>query len=184
MRTLFSLIVAETQVTAKPVLPIAYDMNLLHISLTVGDSDHVHFNLSIAFDTLAVLNVGNTKYYLAIAKKFSQVVKNLIWAGKNYNPLKLSGVVGKEEFNPTTLLPAITEYHMVYKTVEGSATTLKVALGNNVAINTIIGMSTIKAAKMTLDMADEVVDSKILKFLPLEVTFRPVQCTLPDFFWN
>lgn len=181
---IMSLLVANNNLNQKQLLPINYDLNLPHLPLEVGDSNVFTFNLNVAFDTLAVLNVGNADYHLSIAKRYPLAVKSLIWAKEEYSPLTLSGVVGKDnnKYKPTTELPAIIEYKLVSKTKSGSSASFKVALGKHVAVNTIIGFATIKVAKFTLDMDNEVVTSSVLDMKPVPVEFRPVQCTpSPDF---
>lgn len=181
---IMSLLVANNNLKQKELLPINYDLNLPHLPLEVGDPNVFTFNLKVAFDSLAVLNVGNADYHLSIAKRYPLAVKSLIWAKEEYTPLTLSGVVGKDnnKYKPTTELPAIIEYKLVSKTKSGSSASFKVALGKHVAVNTIIGFATIKAAKFTLDMDNEVVTSSVLDMKPVQVEFRPVQCTpSPDF---
>jgi hypothetical protein len=54
---------------------------------------------------------------------------------------------GATTVKPTTTLPAIIEYFLPYRSKEGyDRTTLKIALGEMVSVNTIIRMSFIKTA--------------------------------------
>jgi hypothetical protein len=123
----------------------------------------------------AVTNVGWSTYHLAIAKKHPQLIKSLVWAKDKYTPLTLSGVVSPDDQKSNqattpTVLPAIIEYHMPYMSAQGSATSFKVAIGPNVAVNTIIGMSMIRAGKCSLDIQDDMIDLGILDTTPFPVT--------------
>lgn len=182
---LMTLLVANNNLkNAKPVLPINYNINLPHLALEVGDPEIFTFNMMVAFDSLAVLNVGNADYHMAIANRYPLAVKSLIWAKEEFSPLTLSGVVGNSsaEYKPTTELPAVIEYRLACKTKSGSSASFKVALGKHVAVNTILGFATIQAAKFSLDMDNEVVTSSVLDIKPLKVSFRPVRCDPePDF---
>jgi hypothetical protein len=123
---------------------------------------------------------------LAIAKKFPEIVKSLTWAKDRFTPLTLSGVVSPEDAQPDnekrhqTILPAIIEYHMPYLSKSGSATSFKVAIGPNVAVNTIIGASMIKAGKFSLDIEDGIIDSGVLDTSPFTVVYKPTVRAMPN----
>ena len=105
-------------------------------------------------------------------------MKSLIYAGDDYSPLILRGVVSDSDksINNTTALTAVIEYYTPYTTIDGNNTTLKVALSNHVSANLILGMSTIKSASLTLDMNDDVVASSILdNFPPTKVIYKNTQ---------
>jgi hypothetical protein len=122
---------------------------------------------------------------LAIAERVPHVVKSLTWAKDKYSPITLSGVVsdkeGKTQHQPTASLPAIIEYYMPYKSKEGYQTTLKIALGEMVSVNTIMGMSMIKPAKLSLDLNDNVIDPGVLDTEPFPVTYKQTIKSIPDF---
>ena len=145
------------------------DTNLPHFLLPIGQpNSDTNFNLSVAYDTCAVLCVGRAGYHLAIAKKHPHLVKSLVWAKEQYTPLTLSGVVSNDEgATPqseklVTSLPAIIEYYMPYPSKQGHPTSFKVAIGDNVAVNTFIGMSMIRPAKFSLDLEDNLIENGIL----------------------
>jgi hypothetical protein len=172
--------------TTKPLLPISIDTHLPHFEVAVGQKgSNSRFKISLAYDTCAVTNVGWSTYHLAIAKKFPQLIKSLVWAKDQYTPLTLSGVVSSDDPNTKnvttqTVLPAIIEYHMPYMSTQGSATSFKVAIGPNVAVNTIIGMSMIRAGKFSLDVEDDMIDSGVLDTTPFPVTYKPTIRSLPN----
>ena len=139
----------------------------------------------MVYDTGAQLNCGYAGYHLAIAKAFPSIVKSLIWAEDKYAPLVLSGVVNNDEDKKaksiiSTTLPAVIEYHTAYQTSQGIPITLKVAIGNDVSVNTIMGLSTIKSAGVTLDTDAKVFQVSILNNMNFEAVFKPTTCRIPD----
>jgi hypothetical protein len=70
---------------------------------------------------------------------------------------------------------------MPHPSKQGHPTSFKVAIGNNVAVNTLIGMSMIGPAKFSLDLEDNVIDSGILDAEPFPVTYKQTNCSLPNF---
>eukprot|EP00957_Ditylum_brightwellii_P002364 181208-Ditylum_brightwellii.AAC.1 len=51
---------------------------------------------------------------------------------------------------------------MSYKTSDGNPTLLKIAIGNNVAVNVILGYPFIESTKMMIDVTDNIAESKEL----------------------
>ena len=169
----------------KPPLPITFDTNIPHIQFCVGPTTDKSFGISMAYDTAAQLNVGYAGYHLSIAKAFPAVVKSLIWAKDQYSPLVLSGIVSTEKeqvskATESTTLPAVIEYHTPYVTKEGAPVTMKIALGNNVSVNTIMGLSTIRNAAISLDFEAKVFQVGILDSKPFEIVFKPTSRGIPD----
>ena len=177
----------STSMNSKPLLPITIEMNIPHDSLPIGLSDLVvKLYLPVTFDTVAVVCVGSYNYHLAVTKIYPKVVKSLVWAKDQYIALTLSGVVAEEAKSTNkkkiaTMLKAVIEYHMPLKTKQGHVTLLKVALGDGVGVNTIMGMSMICPAKLNLDVVDDVVTSRILDCAPFPVTYKSVQKSMPNF---
>ena len=174
--------------TDKPLLPINIDPQLPHIKIGVGSlSDTVSLALSVVYDTAAVVNVGNSDFHLAFAKQFPHTVKSLTWAEDKFTKLTLSGVVSDDgnsskQVSLSTDLPVVIEYHMPYKSKAGSAeTSIKFALGKQVGVNSILSNSTIRAAKMSMDVVDEVVDSGVLDTVPFPIFYRRTMKGLPNF---
>jgi hypothetical protein len=113
------------------------------------------------------------------------LVKRFTYTADKYSPLTLSGIVHddkeKSKNQPSAILPIVIEYWMPFLTKEGHKTTLKIALGCNVSVNTIIGMPMIRPAKLSLDLVDNVVESGILDTEPFSVIYRPTIQSAPDF---
>jgi hypothetical protein len=182
----FSVIVLEaTTDRALPRIPISVESNLPHISLPIGHDPQTKFSLSVAYDTCAACNVGFAGHHLPIAERYPELVKSVTYTADKYSPLTLSGIVhgekGKSTKQPSAILPIVIEYWMPFLTKEGHKTTLKIALGNEVSVNTIIGMPMIRPAKLSLDLVDNVVESGILDTEPFPVIYRPTIQSTPDF---
>ena len=139
----------------------------------------------MAYDTCAACNVGFAGHHLPIAERYPELVKSVTYTADKYSPLTLSGIVhgekGKSTKQPSAILPIVIEYWMPFLTKEGHKTTLKIALGNEVSVNTIIGMPMIRPAKLSFDLVDNVVDSGILDTEPFPVIYRPTIQSAPDF---
>eukprot|EP00978_Attheya_sp_CCMP212_P032070 scaffold123558_cov36-Attheya_sp.AAC.1 len=70
---------------------------------------------------------------------------------------------------------------MPYQSKAGNATSIKFALGKHVGVNSIVGNSTIRSAKMSMDVVDKVIDSGVLDTEPFEITYRRTNKRLPNF---
>ena len=177
-----SFVCLPTKMDSKPLLPISIDSNLPHIKLGIGKQDEPDITLLVAYDTCAVLNVGYLKYHMEVIKKYPHVVRTIEWAKDKYTPLNLTGVI-KDDSQKSVQgqLVGVIEYTMPYLTEDGGETSFKVAVGNSVAVNTIIGMSMIKPAKLSLDLEDSVVNPGILKTTPFKVQFKGTMRSLPQF---
>jgi uncharacterized Zn finger protein (UPF0148 family) len=185
--TFSTFLCLPADLASKPLLPISVDTNLPHFSLPVGQPNSTtNFNLSVAYDTCAVLCVGWAGYHLTIAKQYPHLIKSLVWAKDQYTPLTLSGVVSNDEGDApqseklVTTLPAIIEYYMPHASKQGHPTSFKVAIGDNVAVNTLIGMSMIRPAKFSLDLEDNLIDNGILDTEPFPVTYKQTNRSLPN----
>jgi hypothetical protein len=177
---------AATSGGTKELLPITIDPMLPHFMVGVGPIGQTPaLSLLVTYDTAAVANIGWSDFHLAFAKKFPSTVKSITWAKDKYTPLTLSGVVTDDDKSKQealcTSLPVVIEYHMPYQSKAGNATSIKFALGKHVGVNSIIGNSTIRSAKMSMDVVDEVIDSGVLDTEPFEITYRRTNKRLPNF---
>jgi hypothetical protein len=120
---------------------------------------------------------------MAIAKAYPQLVKSITLAADRYAPILLSGVVSDEEEqqNFSTALPCVVEFHMPYMTNAGSPTSLKIACGKQVGVNAlVIGMSFMTAAKLVVDLDDNVIESKLLSCDPFPIIYKRPQRSMPN----
>jgi hypothetical protein len=90
-------------------------------------------------DTAAALNTGNLHYFAAIAKAFPHTVA-AIFSAADHNLIILSGIVQQGGASITTSLTVTFQFHMSYFTCKGTPTTLLIACGPNVMVNSILGL--------------------------------------------
>lgn len=169
-----------------PSLPISRTADMPHFSMPLGRrSDGApRFFLTAVFDSAAGLTCGRLAFHLAIAEKFPELVKSLVHSADKFSPIQLSGVVAADsatkDSGSKTDLTVIIEYHLPMLTKEGHEVSLKIALGENVSVNTIIGIPMIRPAKLSLDLNDDVVMNGILDTEPFPVTFHPTSSANPN----
>ena len=77
-------------------------------------------------------------------------------------------------------LEAVIEFHMPYKTNTHVSSSTKFAIGNEVAVNAIIGMSFIKAAQLKIDLVDDVVESNLLIMDPIKIVYKRPTKHMPN----
>ena len=168
----------------KPRLEIPVSRALSHFCFHIDRHDaSFHPQLQPVYDTCAALNCGFLSYHIAIAKTYPELVKSITWAGDDFTPIILKGVVSNDDKSAdiTTSLAAVIEYFTPYVTSDGSNTTLRVALGHDISTNLIIGMATIKAAQLQFDPADDVISSDLLdNFTPTPVIYKNTGKSLPN----
>jgi hypothetical protein len=129
-------------------------------------------------DTATRLNTGNLHYFAAIAKACPHTVA-AIYSTADHNPIILSGIVQQDGASVTTDLTVRFQFHKPYFMREGTPTTLLVACGPNVMVNTILGRPFIQATKMVLNAADQVAELRALDTPPFPLDFRHAMCTVP-----
>jgi hypothetical protein len=181
----FVVVLEAHSIREKPRIPILVESNLPHISLPIGHDPQTKFSLSVAYDTCAACNVGYAGHHLPIAERYPELVKSLTYTADKYSPLTLSGIVHgdkeKSKNQSSAIPPIVIKYWMPFLTKEGHKATLKIALGCNVSVHTIIGMPMIRPAKLSLDLVDNVDESGILDTEPFPVIYRPTIQSAPDF---
>jgi hypothetical protein len=89
----------------------------------------------------------------------------------DYAPIVLSGVIQSNQESVTTKLEVRFLFHLPYRTWEGDTSSLMVATGPNVSVNTILGLPFMKATGMILDLVDKVADCRYLDCPPFPVDF-------------
>jgi hypothetical protein len=179
----FALVFAgNTDNSSRPLLPIPLTTNLPHIKLGLGLPDSSFKPTTMAIiDTAAALTTGNSSYHLMIAEKFPMLIKSIVWEKDQYSPITLSGIVNESDTNKKiqTDLPAVIEYHMPYYTADGGPTSLKVAIGKQVSVNLILGLTFLQATNTQIDLNDNVADCKLLSSKPFEIYMQAPACGLP-----
>jgi hypothetical protein len=165
---------------ARRILPVPIQPSFPHITLQLGQVLGCSKCVSIrcVVDTAAALNTGNLHYYSAIAKAFPHTVAG-IFSVVDHNPIVLSGIVQQGGASVTTNLTVAFQFHMPYLMREGHPTTLLVACGPNVMVNTILGLPFIQGTRMVLDASDQVAELRALDTPPFALDFRRTTCTVP-----
>ena len=134
--------------------------------------------LRVVIDTAASLNTGNFHYYAKIAKAFPHIVA-AIHAPTDYSPIVLSGIVQQDGQSVTCELNVAFAFHLPYLTTEGQNTTLLVATGPHVTVNTIVGLPFIQSTRMIIDAADHVAELKALDTSPFPIEYRRATVHVP-----
>ena len=119
---------------------------------------------------------------MAIAKAYPALVKSITLASDRYSPIILAGVVSNDDKSTRVIthLPAVVEFHLPYKTTSGQATSLKIAIGDDVSVNCLLGLSFIQTAHLILDSHNNVVESRILDVEPFPITYKTPQRCPPN----
>ena len=165
---------------ARRILPVPIQPSFPHITLQLGQVLGCSKCLSICcvVDTAATLNTGNLHYYAVITKAFPHTVA-AIFSTADHNPIILSGIVQQGGASVTTDLTVAFQFRMPYLTREGHPTTLLVACGPNVMVNTILGVPFIQGTRMVLDASDQVAKLHALDTPPFALNFCRAMCTGP-----
>jgi hypothetical protein len=69
---------------------------------------------------------------------------------------------------------------MPFMTNAGSPTSLKVACDKQVGVNALIGMSFMTAAKLVVDLDDNIIESKLLSCDPFPIIYKRPQRSMPN----
>ena len=142
-------------------MPIASDNNLPHTSLLLG-SDRKGPSLSVLYDTGATLTSGYLPHHQHIRRTCPSLVHSYEeFDGSNpFDPIKLEGAISTAaEYNPQThgVLSAVIRYFTPYQDREGKQLLLPLALGNHMAVNTILGNTVIRKFQMCLEFNPDLV---------------------------
>ncbi len=166
---------------ARRILPVPIQPSFPHITLQLGQVLGCSKCLSICcvVDTAAALNTGNLHYYAAIARAYPHTVATILFSTTDHNPIVLSGIVQQGGASVTTDITVAFQFHMPYLTREGHPTTLLVACGPNVTVNTILVLPFIQGTRMVLDTSDRVAELRALDTPPFALDFRRAMCTVP-----
>jgi hypothetical protein len=124
------------------------------------------------------LTTVNFHFFASVAKRYPHCVSK-IYTLEDYAPIVLSGIVSSDAASVTTELEVGFLFHLPYRTREGDTTSLIVATGPNVLVNTIIGLPFMKATGMIMDLVDKVVECKYLDCPPFPVDFRRTSNHVP-----
>jgi hypothetical protein len=165
----------------KQPMPISIQSNLPHINLQLGiDLDCPDCpTIRCAVDTCAALCTGSFHFFASLAKRFPHCVAK-IFAPKDYAPIILSGIVqSSDNATVTTELEVGWQFHLPYKMKTGETTSLVIATGPNVSVNTILGLPFQQGTGAIIDLNDNVVQCTKLDCPPFNIDFRRTSSKVP-----
>jgi hypothetical protein len=167
-----NVIVLSSASGSHNILPAPIVSNLLHIHLQLGTNlgcPNCPVMCCIV-DTAAALSTGNFHFIAAVAKQYPQCIAKL-YVPKDYNPIVLSGIVQRGGESVTTKLTVGFQFHLPYVTKDGNLTSILIATGPHVTVNTIVGLLLIQATCPIIDLADNVVDLHALDATPFPLKY-------------
>ncbi len=129
-------------------------------------------------DTAAALTTGNFHFVAALAKRYPHCVAKL-YAPEDYKPIVLSGIVQRGEESITMDLTVGFQFHLPYLTCNGQATSILIATGPHVTVNTIVGLPFIQATCMIIDLSDNVADMRPLDAYPFPLEYHCAAVHVP-----
>ena len=140
----------QNQVSTSPALrpmPIRVDNGLPHLRLNLGLSSDA--TLSVLFDSGAALSSGYLPYHLWIMRENPDIVASFerFDDSNPFEPIKLGGAIRHpDDYNESMhgQLTAIIRYKTPYVDTAGNPIRISFGLGNDMTVNTILGMPIIK----------------------------------------
>ena len=148
----------------KPMMPIAIYSNLPHIVMQMGTTLDCPNSPSIccAVDLCTALSTGNFHNFASLAKHFPHCLAK-VFTPQDYASIVLSGVVQSHQHEAvTTKLEVGFQFHLPYKTTTGEETSLLIATGPHVSVNTILGLPFMQGTGMILDLVENLAECKYL----------------------
>ncbi len=144
---------------ARKILPVPIQAAFPHITLQL-ECDLVSSqcpSIHCIVNTAAALTTGNFHFFAKITKAYPHTVA-AIYSNSDYLPIVLTGIVQQEGMSVSTDLTIAFKFTMPNLMCEGQETSLLIATGPNVTVNTILGLPFIQQTKMTIDAADQVAE--------------------------
>ncbi len=163
------------------MMPIAIHSNLPHIVMQFGMTLDCPNSPSIrcAVDSCAALSTGNFHYFASLAKRFPHCLAK-VFAPQDYTPIVLSGVIQSHQHKAvTTELEVGFQFHLPYKTTAGEDTSLLIATGPHVSVNTILGLPFMQGTGMILNLVDNLAECKYLDCPAFPIDFRHTSNHVP-----
>ena len=165
---------------ARRILPVPVQAAFPHITIQLGRDLGCPKCPSICcvIDTAAALSTGNFHFFAQIAKAFPHAV-SATYSNNDYSPIILSGIIQQDGASVSTDLTVAFQFTLPYLTHEGHATSLLIATGPDVTVNTIFGLPFIQQTRMVIDASDQVADMRTLDMPPFSIDFHCTMCTVP-----
>jgi hypothetical protein len=164
----------------KKMMPITIQSMLPHIILQFGpDMDTADCPLiCCTVDTCGALTTDNFHFFSAVAKHYPHCIAKIL-APADYKPIVLSGTVQNKDKAVTTKLEVGFQFHLPYWTSGGDASSLLIATGPHVLVNTIIGLPFIKATGMILGFVVDIAECNHLDCPPFAIDYRRTSNHVP-----
>ncbi len=155
------------------ILPAPIVSNFPHIRLQLGatldcpDCPILH----CVVDTAAALTMVNFHFVAALAKKYPHCVAKL-HAPEDYNPIVLSGIVQRGGESDTMDPTVGFQFHLPYLMCSGQATSILIATGPHITVNTIVGLPFIQATCTIINLSNNVADMGAIDASPFPLEYR------------
>ena len=163
-------------------MPINIDNGLPAIAMRFGISDEKEMSFNVHLDSCAGLNIGNLNVHKWVITTYPYIVKNYIQFDDKdkFEPLGLNCAVNdvKDVENNVGKLTAIVTYYTRYTSVNKLPILLSFGLGNEVAVNAIIGKPTLKEWKGCVNFNNDTFTSEEL-MLQFEMEYKVADAGLP-----
>jgi hypothetical protein len=135
--------------------PIMTNFPHIHLQLGMGLDCPKCPVLCCVLDTAATLTTGNFHFVAAVTKRYPHCVAK-IFVPEDYNPIVLSAIVQRRGKSVTTKLTVGFQFHLPYLMKDGSLTSIVIATGSHVTVDTIVGLPFIQATQAIIDLSDNV----------------------------
>ena len=141
-----------------PKMPISIHNGLPCIDLTLGPRDDASaITLAVLWDSCAALNSGNLQFHCWIMSQYPHLVSDFhMFDDTNpFEPIKLLGAVtNSDSYDADThgQLTGVIRYFTPYVDTHNQPITISFGLGENVAVNSIIGWPAILDMQMDLSI--------------------------------
>jgi hypothetical protein len=176
----FDVVVLLTQ-SSKPQIPIAIHSSMPHLTLQMGGPKEERDcpALWCMLDLGTLLSTANFHYMGAVIWQYPPILK-AVYLPNDYASIVLSGIIKLPDKAPnTTELLVGFEIFLPYLTKDGNETSLLVAAGPDIAVNSILGLLFIKATGMIADFIDSVCQAKHLLANPFPMDIRRAMKSIP-----
>jgi hypothetical protein len=147
----------------KSILPAPIMTNFPHIHLQLGaelDCPKCPV-LRCVVDTVAALTMCNFHFVMTVAKRYPHCVAK-IFVPEDYNPIVLSGIVQHRGESVTTKLMVGFQFYLPYLMKDRSLTSIVIATGPHMTVNTIVGLPFIQATQAIIDLSDNFADLRAI----------------------
>ncbi len=164
----------------KSILPAPIVTNFPHIHLQLGtklDCPKCPL-LRCVVDMAATLMMGHFHFVAAVAKRYPHCVAKT-FVPKDYNPIILSGIVQQGGKSVTMELTVGFQFHLPYLANDGLPTSIVIATGPHLTVNTIVGLPFIQATQAIIDLSDKVADLHAIDAPPFPIEYHCVMVHVP-----